>query len=116
MLRHVTAINDAISVLVKDHIREHGILLTLVRVIDGDDHGVVLFDTLGQLEGRHLVQVERDHTRHDLLLLPRTHHHLLDVVLSVRRVEHLGRIVRILLLCDTDIDSDVGIAQRVHRE
>ena len=37
----------------------------------------------------------------------------MDVVLAVRRVEHLWGVVWILLLGDTEIDADVGIAQRV---
>ena len=37
----------------------------------------------------------------------------MDVVLSVRRVEHLWGIVRVLLFSDAHVDSDVSVAQRI---
>ena len=37
----------------------------------------------------------------------------MDVVLPVGRVEHLGGVVRVLLLRHAHVDSDVRIAQRV---
>ena len=37
----------------------------------------------------------------------------MDVVLSVRRVEHLWGVVRVLLFSDAHVDSDVSVAQRI---
>ena len=37
----------------------------------------------------------------------------MDVVLSVRCVEHLWSVVRVLLFSDAHVDSDVSVAQRI---
>ena len=37
----------------------------------------------------------------------------MDVVLSVRRIEHLWGVVRVLLFSDAHVDSDVSVAQRI---
>lgn len=37
----------------------------------------------------------------------------MDVILAIRRVEHLRRIIRVLLLRDAHVDADVRVAERI---
>ena len=49
----------------------------------------------------------------DLLVAPRVHLQVLDVVLAVWRIEHLRSVVRIFLFSNAHIDANVSITQGV---
>lgn len=77
---------------------------------------MVVAHLLRQLEGAEIVQVEVDLTELNFLIHGFPHANLLDIVLLIRRVEHLWYVVWILLLGDTSIDSNVRVRGAIDDE
>ena len=74
---------------------------------------MVVLNALCELESCQVVRIERDLAFLNLLADAGVYRQVLNVVLTVRRVEHLWCIIRILLLSDTHVDTDVGVAESV---
>jgi hypothetical protein len=113
LLRDVHSVDVLLAVLRERAVGHHGILSTCILVVDRDDHWVVVLDTLAKFEGGQVVRIELDLAQLDLLVDPRVHWQVLDVILAIRRVEHLRRIIRVLLLRDAHVDADVRVAERI---
>ena len=109
----VHAVDILLAVSCERAVGHHGVLSAFVGVVDGDDHGEIILDRLAEFECSEVVDVESDGARGHFLFKTRADTHVMDVVLPVGRVEHLGRIVRVLLLRHTHVDADVGVADRV---
>lgn len=108
---------DTIDVLVtiprKRAISHHGVLGTLIRVVDRDDHRVVVLDRLTELKRCQIVDIELDCSLCDFLVSSSTHTKIVDVVFTVGSVEHLWGIVRVFLLRHAHVNADVRIAKRI---
>ena len=74
---------------------------------------MVVLNALCELESCQVVRIERDLAFLNLLADAGVYRQVLNVVLTVWRVEHLWCIIRILLLSDTHVDTDVGVAESV---
>jgi len=110
LLNYVHTVDRTIAILIEGAVCHHGLLRTLILIVDRDNQWIVVFDRFGQLEGCHVVQVKDDLAILDLLIHSSTDSQVLNIVISVRRVEHLWSIVCVFLLCDASIHTDVGIA------
>ena len=74
---------------------------------------MVVLNALGELESGQVVRIERDLAFLNLLGDASIYRQVLNIVLTVRRVEHLWCIIWILLLRDAHVDTDVGVAESV---
>ena len=74
---------------------------------------MVVLNALGELESGQVVRIERDLAFLNLLGDASIYRQVLNIVLTVRRVEHLWCIIWILLFRDTHVDTDVGVAESV---
>ena len=80
--------------------------MAALRIVDRDDQGVVLADVLGETECYQIVQVKLDLGRVDFLAHSRMETNFLHVVGLIRREEHHGHIIGVLLLGDASVDTD----------
>ena len=103
-------VDCTIAILIETAVCHHGLLRSLILIVDRDNQWIVVFDRFGQLKGCHVVEVKDDLAILNLLINSSTDSQVLNIVISVRRVEHLWSIVRIFLLCDASVHADVGIA------
>ena len=74
---------------------------------------MVVLNALGELESGQVVRIERDLAFLNLLGDASIYRQVLNIVLTVRRVEHLWCIIWILLLRYAHVDTDVGVAESV---
>ena len=74
---------------------------------------MVVLNALGELESGQVVRIERDLAFLNLLGDASIYRQVLNIVLTVRRVEHLWCIIWILLLRHAHVDTDVGVAESV---
>ena len=74
---------------------------------------MVVLDRLAELEGCQVIGIKLDRSLINLLITTRVHLKVLNVVLTVGSVEHLGSIVRVFLFSDTHVDADMCIAESV---
>jgi len=110
LLDYVNTVDRTIAILIEAAVCHHGLLRSLILVVDRDNQWIVVFDRFCQLKGCHVVEVKDDLAILNLLINSSTDSQVLNIVISVRRVEHLWSIVRIFLLCDASVHADVGIA------
>ena len=109
----VDSVDVLITVLRERAVRHHGVLGASVLIINRDNHRVVVLDGLAELEGRQIVRIKLDRSALDQLITSSVHLQVLDVVFAVRSVEHLGRVVGVLLFSYTHVDTDVRVAQSI---
>ena len=74
---------------------------------------MVVLNAFGELESCQVIRIERDLAFLNLLSDAGMYRQILNIVLTVRRVEHLWCIIRILLLRHAHVDTDVGVAESV---
>ena len=74
---------------------------------------MVVLNAFGELESCQVVRIERDLAFLNLLGDAGMYRQILNIVLTVRRVEHLWCIIWILLLRHAHVDTDVGVAESV---
>lgn len=56
----VGASDFSLSVFLESAVSHHGVLDTIVLIVDRDYHRVVVFDVLSELESHHVVEIEND--------------------------------------------------------
>ena len=113
LLGDVDSVDVLIAILRERAVSHHGILSACILIVNRDDHRVVVLDGLAQLEGRQVVRIKLNLSRLDLLIYTRVHRQVLDVVLTIGRIEHLWCIVRVFLFSNAHVDADVSVAKRV---
>lgn len=113
LLDNMNAIDVLITIFSEGAVGHHSILGPVVLIVDRNDHWIVIFDWLGQLECHKIIYIELDLARLNLLVTARFNAKVLDVILTIGRVEHLWSIVWIFLLSDTHVDSNVSITKRI---
>jgi hypothetical protein len=101
---------SAVAAFVKGAISHHGVLGAIVLVVHRDNHRIIVFNCTGQLEGCQVIDVEYDLSLWDYLLEASRDLHVVDVILTIGRIEHFRGVVRILLLSDTHVYTDVRVA------
>lgn len=109
MLDYMNAIDVLVTIFSEGAVGHHSILGPIVLIVDRDDHGIVILDRLGQLECYKIIYIELNLAWLDLLVTTAGHAQVLDIILTIRRIEHLWSIVWVFLLSDTHVDSDVSI-------
>ena len=113
LLSHVHAVDVLLTVLRERAVGHHGVLGALVLIIHRDDHRVIVLNAFRQLERRQVVRIEYDLVLGNILVDAGVHRQVVNVVLAVRRVEHLRRIVWVFLFSHTHVDTDVRVAESV---
>lgn len=113
LLDYMDTVDILVSIPLECAVGHHGVLGLTVSVIHRDDHGVVVLDRFAEFKRRQVVDVELNRPRVDLLIDTRLHGHIEDVIITIRRVKHFWCVVRVLLLRDTHVNADMGIAKRV---
>ena len=106
----VDTVDVLASVLGEGAVGHHGVLGTCVLVVDTNDHRVIVLDALGELEGSEVVDVEGDLSLGDFLVAAGANTHIVNVVLTVRCVEHLWGVVWVLFLGNTKVHTDMSLA------
>ena len=102
-----------VSILLERAVCHHSILGSVICVVDRDDHWVVVLNRLAKFKSRKVVGIEEDLSFLNLLVGASAYLQVCNVILTVRRVEHLRRVVRVLFLCDAHVDTDVSVAQGI---
>ena len=74
---------------------------------------MVVLNAFGELESCQVIRIERDLAFLNLLSDAGMYRQILNIVLTVWRVEHLWCIIWILLLRHAHVDTDVGVAESV---
>jgi len=110
LLNDRNTVDGAVAAFVKGAVSHHGVLGAIVLVVHRDDHWVIVFNCTGQLESSQVIDVEYNLALRDSLIEASRDLHVVDVVLTVGSIEHLRGVVRILLLSDTHVYSDVRVA------
>ena len=106
----VDTVDVLASVLGEGAVGHHGVLGACILVVDANDHRVIVLDALGELEGSEVVDVEGDLSLGDFLVAAGSNTHVVNVVLTVWCVEHLWGVVWVLLLGNTKVHTDMGLA------
>ena len=107
------SVDVLVAILGKGAVSHHGVLSAIILIVNRNDHRMVVLNALAELECCQVVRIKLNLTVLDFLINAAMHRQVLDVVFAIRCVEHLGRIVRILLFRDAHIDSDMSIAESV---
>ena len=113
LLDHMNTIDVLISILGKGAVSHHGILEAIVSIIHRNNHWVIVFNALRQLERRQIVVIKLDLPFTDLLVDTLANREIGDIVLTVRRIKHLWGVVRVFLFSDAHVDTDVSITKGI---
>ena len=116
LLDDVDSVDILIATFCESAVGHHSVLSTIVLVVHRDDHWVVVLDCLSELECGEIIQIKLDSIFGNLLIKTCLHCQVVDIVLSVWRVEHFWRVVWVLLFSDAHVHADVSIAKSIKLE
>jgi len=103
----MSTVDGTIPIFGESGVTHHCVLLLSIGIVHRYNQWMVVFYRLCELESRKVIEIKVTFVERNILIHSLVHADLLDVIISVRRVEHFGGIVWILLLCYTRVYSDV---------
>ena len=103
----MSTVDGTVPIFRESGITHHCILLLSIGVVHRYNQWVVVFYRLCELESCKIIEIKVTFVERNILVHSLVHADLLDIIISVRRVEHFRGVVRVLLFCYTRVYSDV---------
>lgn len=107
------AIDQTSSILLEGTIGHHSLLATTILIVDRDDQWIIVLNRLCKFKCSHVIHIKENLTLRDFLIDTWFYSDILNIILSVGRIEHLWCIVSILFLCHACVNTNVCVAKSV---